>query len=110
MLTMPLSLYTLFLQGGAGFMTVITILLLAILFCAWKFPRLVKLLGNFALAFSAFSTLFGLMQAADAIACVGGMEPVVIWDGVKVCLITILYGLIVYGVSLIARMINSFRK
>lgn len=110
MFTMPLSVFTLFMEGGPGFMTVITLLFIAVLFCAWKFPKLVKLTGNMALAVSAFSTLLGFCQTADVIQIVGSMSQDVLWGGIKVCTIAPMYGLIVYMVSLVARAINEFRK
>lgn len=110
MFTMPLSVFSLFVEGGTGFMAVITLLLVAVLFCAWKYPELVKLTGNLALAVSIFSALLGFHQAATAIELVGGMESYIIWSGVKVALIAPLYGMIVYMVSLVARVVNKFRK
>lgn len=110
MFTMPLSVFTLFVEGGAGFMAVITLLFVAVLFCAWKYPKLVKLTGILALAFSVFAVVLGFYQAATAIVVVGGMDSVVIWGGVRVALIPGLYGLIVYMVSLVARAVNKFRK
>lgn len=110
MFTMPLSIFTLFVEGGYGFMTLITLLLVAVIFSAWKFPKLVKLIGNMVLAVSAFSMLFGFCQAAAAIQVVGGMSQDVIWGGVKVNMIAPMYGLIVYMVSLVARAINEYRK
>ena len=44
-----------FIEGGPAFMAVLTVLLVAIFFAAWKAPRWVKEIGNFALAFSALS-------------------------------------------------------
>ena len=41
-----------FIEGGPAFMAVLTVLLVAIFFAAWKAPRWVKEIGNFALAFS----------------------------------------------------------
>ncbi len=101
------SLWQLFLEGGWPYMTVITLLLLAVLFCAWKKPELVKLAGVAALAFGTFSVVLGFYQAADAIVYAKGIESYIIWGGVKVALLPGLYGMIVYMVSLVAR---AFRK
>lgn len=110
MFTMPLSIFTLFIEGGWPYMLVITLLLVAVLFCAWKFPELVKVTGLMALAFSVFATVLGFCQAAAFIQEAGSLSQDVIWAGVKVALITVLYGLIVYMVSLVARAVNEFRK
>ena len=51
-----------FIEGGPIFMSVLTILLVGILFAAWKAPRWVKEIGNFALVFGFLSQLLGLLQ------------------------------------------------
>ena len=35
-------MFKIFMQGGAGYMTILTILLVAIFFAAWKAPRWIK--------------------------------------------------------------------
>ena len=37
--------FTFFIEGGIGFMSVLTVLLVAIFFAAWKAPRWVKEIG-----------------------------------------------------------------
>ena len=44
-------MFKLFMQGGAGYMTILTILLVALFFAAWKAPRWIKEIGAFALVF-----------------------------------------------------------
>ena len=91
-------------------MLVITLLLLAVIFCAWKKPELVKITGIAALAFGIFSTILGLYDAATAIVYVQGMESFIIWGGIRVALITSIYGFIVYMVSLVARAVRKCCK
>ena len=40
-----------FVQGGLAFMSILTVLLVAIFFAAWKAPRWVKEIGQIALFF-----------------------------------------------------------
>ena len=56
-------MFKLFMQGGAGFMTILTILLVAIFFAAWKAPAWVKEIGSFALVFGFLTYLIGLYPA-----------------------------------------------
>ena len=49
------------------------------------------------------------MQAADYIEVHTDLSPSIIWAGVKVNLVTVLYGLIVYFVSLVIRVIQKPR-
>ena len=90
-------------------MSVLTILLVALFFAAWKAPRWVKEIGIAALVVSVFWTLLGLAQAFDTIQTVGDVPQAVLAGGLKVCLISVLYGLIVYFISLVIRVIQKPR-
>ena len=98
-----------FVMGGLGGMIIITILLICLLLAAWKAPRWVKEIGIGALVFSIFWTLLGLAQAFDTIQTVGDVPQAVLAGGLKVCLISVLYGLIVYFISLVIRVIQKPR-
>ena len=65
----PLAEY--FMAGGPIIMSVITILLIAILFAAWKAPAWVKDLGRFSFAVTLFLTAMGFFQIFDTIAMYG---------------------------------------
>ena len=103
------SISRLFVEGGMGFMIVITLLLIAMLLAAWKAPRWVKEIGIGALVASVFATLLGLLQIFDALQLFGDVSPAVLCGGLKVAMIPILYGLIVYFISLIIRIIQKPR-
>ena len=90
-------------------MSVLTVLLVAIFFAAWKAPRWVKEIGLFALAFGFFGTILGLLQAFDAISSSGPLPQQVLCAGLKVALITTIYGIIIYLVSLVVRVIQKPR-
>ena len=98
-----------FVMGGLGGMIIITVLLICLLLAAWKAPRWVKEIGIAALVVSVFWTLLGLAQAFDTIQTVGDVSQAVLAGGLKVCLISVLYGLIVYFISLILRIIQKPR-
>ncbi|MBQ9397355.1 MAG: MotA/TolQ/ExbB proton channel family protein [Bacteroidales bacterium] len=101
-------MFKFFVDGGWTFMTVLTVLLAAIFFAAWKAPRWVKEIGSFALAFGFFGTILGLLQMFDALS--GGPIPQeVICAGLKVNLITSIYGIIIYLVSLVVCVIQKPR-
>jgi hypothetical protein len=102
-------MFKLFIQGGPIFMAVLTLLLVAIFLAAWKAPAWVEELGKMALVFSVFSALLGLRQAADVIQKVGFVSPAVVWGGIKVMVIPILYGTIIDFISLVIRIIQKPR-
>ena len=76
-------MFKLFIQGGPGFMTILTVLLVAIFFAAWKAPRWIKEIGSFALVFGFLTYLIGL--------------------------IPVFYGVIIYLISLVVRLIKKPR-
>lgn len=114
-------MFRLFIEGGALFMSVLTILLVAIFFAAWKAPRRVKEIGAFALVFGFFSFLLGLRQMFSAFQQVadahgGGVSglfdlisPNVFFGGLKVSMIPVIYGVIIYLISLAVRVIQKPR-
>ena len=103
------SIPQLFVEGGLVWMICISLFLIAIFIAAWKAPRWVKEIGIGALVFAIFGTLAGLAQMFDAIQMFGDISPAVICGGLKVTLIPTFYGLIVYFISLIIRVIQKPR-
>ena len=102
-------MFTFFVNGGPAFMSVLTVLLVGIFFAAWKAPRWVKEIGLFALAFGILSAIIGLQQAFDAISSGASVPPEVLCAGLKVVLIPVIYGIIIYLVSLVVRVIQKPR-
>ena len=100
---------TLFVEGGLAGMIAITLLLIALFLAAWKAPRWVKEIGIGALVIAVFWTLSGIYQACSMIQIIGDVSPGVICGGIKVSLISTLYGLIVYFISLVIRVIQKPR-
>lgn len=57
--------------------------------------------GALGAVFGLLGTLTGLAEGARSIAQAGGAEPALIWGGVSVSLITSIFGLCVFGLSLL---------
>ena len=114
-------MFKLFIQGGAGIMTVLTVLLVAIFFAAWKAPRWIKEIGSFALVFGFLTLLIGLYQMFEALQQVAMdigegvtgvfdlVSPDVLFGGLRIALIPVFYGIIIYLVSLVVRVIKKPR-
>ena len=107
---------TFFMEGGIGFMSALTVLLVAIFFAAWKAPRWVKEIGIFALVLSILAFLFGLLQIFSALqqmaidrGSVSGIfdliSPGVLFGGLKVNMIVLIYGIIIFLISLVVRIV-----
>ncbi len=102
-----------FLEGGALFMSLILIcLLLSIYFMARGFlsvktnPVLSKKMlalindsGTLGLALGFFSAFLGLITGFDAIEASGAAEPAILAGGIKVALLSPLFGLFTFIVS-----------
>lgn len=101
------SLPTLFVEGGLVGMIAISLLLICLFIAAWKAPKWVREIGIAALVVSIFWTLCGLYQIFDAVQMFGDISFPVICGGLKVALISTFYGLIVYFISLIIRIIQK---
>ena len=103
------TLPQLFVEGGLYWMIGISLFLIALFIAAWKAPRWVKEIGIGALVFALFGTLLGLAQVFDAMQMFGDVSTAVLCGGLKVTLIPTFYGLIVYFISLIIRIIQKPR-
>lgn len=101
-----LPLVDIFYNGGIGAMSIITLLLILMLLAVWKAPRWVKEIGLAAPMLSVIIVIIHWYQAADAvIKCDGAIHPNIIWAGIRYSCVLVAYGLIVYLVSLILRVI-----
>lgn len=103
------SISQFFIQGGPAGMIIITLFLIALLVAAWKAPRWVKEIGIGALVASIFWTLRGLFQVFDLAESFGDIPFNICCGGFKVAMISTLYGLIVYFISLVIRIIQKPR-
>ena len=99
----------LFIMGGPLFMGLLTIELVFLIIAAWKAPAWTKEIGLLALITGILSTLLGITQACDAIEQAGDIPMPVIAGGMKVALITVIYGGLFYVGSLIIRIIHKPR-
>lgn len=102
-------MFKFFVAGGPVFMAVLTIVLVCMFFAAWKAPRWVKEIGAFAIVFGIFSTLLGITQMLGVVQEVGDIDTGVLCGGMKVTLIPTIYGIIIYLISLIVRIIEKPR-
>ena len=100
-------MFEFFVLGGVPWMTFLTLVLLAMLLAAWKAPAWVKEIGIFALAVGVLGFFVGFYVAALDISAAGDIAPAIIWKGLSVAVITTIYGLLIYMVSLIIRIIQK---
>jgi|TARA_B100000902_G_C26889192_1_gene706469 hypothetical protein len=107
------TLFNRFLEGGALFMSLILVcLLLSIYFSAKSFFNLrsnieisKKMLNNIGnsgtlgLALGVMGAFIGLITAFDVLEATGAAEPAIVAGGLKVALLSPLFGLFTFSVS-----------
>jgi len=104
------NIFEIFVSGGVAMMVLITLFFIGLFFAAWKAPAWVKEIGIGALVIGIFGTLLGYLQIADFLQGYDGeIATSVLAGGIKVATIDLLYGLIVYFVSLVLRVIQKPR-
>jgi hypothetical protein len=99
----------LFMEGGPGWMSILTLELIALLLAAWKAPAWVKEIGLTALCTGPLGFLFGFIPAADAIQMAGDVSLGLLMGGLKIALIPVIYGILIFIISLIIRIIQKPR-
>ena len=103
------TFFKLFFEGGWEFMLLVTLSLTGVFFSAWKAPNWVREFGLLGLAFGVFGTLIGVYTACADIEQAGEISMGVLAGGIRVISISGLYGIIVYIISLIIRIIQRPR-
>lgn len=104
------NIVTLFVSGGPVVMILITLFFIGLFFAAWKAPAWVKEIGIAALVVGVFGSLLGYFQIVDFLSgYADDLATNVLAGGIKVATVPVLYGLIVYFVSLVIRIVQKPR-
>ena len=107
------TLFNRFLEGGALFMSLILICLLTSIFFTVKSlmnlkknveisKKMIEHIndsGSLGLGLGVMGSFIGLITAFDAIEATGGAEPSILAGGLKVALLSTLFGLFTYSIS-----------
>ena len=101
------SIIDYFVTGNPIYMSIITLLLMAILLAAWKAPAWVKETGLIALTASILMSVIGFFQIFDTIKLFGECSFRVLCSGFQVAMLPMIYGICVYIISLIIRIIQK---
>ena len=114
--TLGITLFDRFLEGGALFMSLILICLLMSIFFTVKSILKIKTdkevskkilkhisdSGTLGLALGVMGAFLGLISAFDVLEASGAAEPAIIAGGLKVALLSPLFGLFTFSVSKLA--------
>jgi len=108
MLPLATNLFTVIRSANPVGIIVITLLLIALFFVAWKAPAWVKETGLCALAAGWLWTLLEFMDMSRVIfEEAPDVDSNIIWGAVPIGLTPAAYGIIVYIISLIIRVIRK---
>ena len=113
------SLINRFMEGGALFMSLILICLLILIYFTIKSiltlktnkeisKKMLKHIsdsGTLGLALGVMGSFIGLITSFDVIEATGGAEPTILSGGLKVALLSTLFGLFTFSVSKLAILI-----
>ncbi len=111
-------MFKLFIEGGPLFMGILTIIFVFMLAVSiWSFVQIqsssfsleelrrkikyIKSIGLFALVFGILGQLIGLFQAFTVIEQMESVSSAILAGGLKVSMITTLYGMIIYAISIL---------
>ena len=99
----------LFLQGGVITMSILTLLLVAVVITSFKKHELTKSLGLLACIVGLLSAVLGLYSAFNVIEQMGNVAPSILAGGIKVAFTNLIYGLIIYMISIVLDIIGKWR-
>ena len=89
-------------------MSILTLLLIGVVYAALQRKAILKEFGLAALAFGFLGQLIGLLGAFEAIEAAGGVSQSILAGGLKVSSITSIYGLMIYCTSLSIRIVSRW--
>lgn len=116
----------LFIEGGSLYMGILTgIFIIMVVWAIYNFLPVytrngivpqntraklkhIKTIGSFALVFGIFSQLLGIYQAFGIIEQVGDISPKLFMSGLKISMITTIYGMIIFMISLAVWLVFDF--
>lgn len=91
-------------------MSILTIILLGVLVSYWKFPNWTKELGILALATGVLGQIIGLYSAFKGIEQMGEVSQSMMVGGLKVSTITTMYGILIYIISVLLRLLKKVKR
>ncbi len=90
-------------------MTILTLELVGLLLAAFKAPRWVSHIGTIALCTGLLNTFLGLFNVFTVLQIVSDISPLVVYGGCRSTLIGIIYGITIFIISRIIKIILSPR-
>lgn len=102
-------MFNLFFEGGSMQMSVLTVELVCMLLAAWKAPAWVKEIGLLALVTGVFFQILSMFHGFAVIQQAGDVSMALFCGALRLSFITVLYGMLIYALSLLIRMVQKPR-
>ena len=90
-------------------MSLLTFLLISVIIAFSKKQELIKSLGVLAFIIGLLSAILGLYSAFNVIEQMGDVAPAILAGGVRIAFTNLIYGLIIYMISLVLDIIGKWR-
>ena len=85
----------LFNSGGPLFMSILTIILIILVYCSFKHKQKLNLIGRLGLIVGVLGHLLGLYSMFETLESLeGSVSPTLIASGIKVSMICLIYGVL----------------
>ena len=104
-------------MGGILFMSILTIEFAGVIFFTFKSwmakdgkTSMIKSAGLLAAITGILGQLIGLFSAFEAIQQVGSVSPAILAGGLKVSMITTMYGIFIYIIALLLSLVVKHRS
>ena len=91
-------------------MSFLTFLLIGVVLAFSKKNELVKSLGILAFIIGLLSAILGLYSAFNVIEQVGNVAPSILAGGIKVAFTNLIYGLIIFVISLVLDIVTKLKR
>lgn len=98
-----------FVMGNIILMSILTLLLAFVFLAAWKAPAWVWKIGFLALSCGILCGIYGYYQICDYMQSVGDVSSAVLMGGYKCMMVPVIYGIIIFIISLLINIFQSPR-
>ena len=104
-------MFEIFNSGGPLFMSILTVILITLIYSSFKNKNNVNIIGKLGLVVGVLGHLLGLFSMFEALEGLeSGVSPALIASGIKVSMICLIYGLLIYIISLLFLFFKKWKR
>ena len=92
-------------------MSILTIILIILVYCSFKHKQKLNIIGRLGLVVGVLGHLLGLYSMFEALESLeSNVSPTLIASGIKVSMICLIYGLLIYIISLLILLFKKWKR